>query len=433
VRRLVDGGRAEGVRHAVFEQRSLAKRGKATLVIGAHGYQSLELERQHVQALQVLDGCRIGFAGSRVLRRPHRLEAALPGARCGQVPAARGCKGRRKVVGRCGRRGRSVEPGVPCDGFARPRLRVDDVPGPHESRRADRTVVGIDIVRRLHVGVGRSLTRTRVNHRPGRIQSSLLEVAIGEPGLAVAAGRWMMTVRRHLPPHDAHGVLVRGNQLVPHAEREEDVRRHVLRVTCVGRVARERARSLEASRRVGRVVHSVDKIMRRSGVIGVTAEDLVREIGGPLVGRHVAHALVESQQRERVEELRLVVAGIGRGQLGHRGLEQRIPGGLRPWSVQQLDRVQVSGLALRPRGFATRGRRRREFRKHGSARVRVLDVPDRVVPGHRLTPIRHRKAGIGLLCLAERFPRFPVVKEVQQECAPLERPPRTGRAGCDGK
>ena len=43
VRRLVDGGWTEGVHHAVLEQRSLAKRGKATLVIGAHGYQSVEL------------------------------------------------------------------------------------------------------------------------------------------------------------------------------------------------------------------------------------------------------------------------------------------------------------------------------------------------------------------------------------------------------
>jgi hypothetical protein len=59
------------------------------------------------------------------------------------------------------------------------------------------------------------------------------------------------------------------HHLRPHAEREEDVRRHVLRVIGAGRDDGVALRGIQADGRVDRIVEGVNDVVRRAGMLGL--------------------------------------------------------------------------------------------------------------------------------------------------------------------
>ena len=65
---------------------------------------------------------------------------------------------------------------------------------------------------------------------------------------------------------------VRGDHIVPHAERDEDVRGHVLRVRGVWRDPAVRARGIEAERGVRGIVDGMDQVVRATRMIRMRRE-----------------------------------------------------------------------------------------------------------------------------------------------------------------
>ena len=79
-----------------------------------------------------------------------------------------------------------------------------------------------------------------------------------------------------------------------------------------------------------RVVEGMNDVVRRAGVLGIPAQHFLREGAGAHVGRDVAHRLAQRHEGEGVERERLVVGGIGGGELLHRRGEEGIAAGLGP-------------------------------------------------------------------------------------------------------
>ena len=136
-----------------------------------------------------------------------------------------------------------------------------------------------------------------------------------------------------------------------------------------GAILAVRPRGPEAERRVRRVVEGVDDVVRRAGVVGIRLEHLLGERAGAHVGRHVAGALAQAQERQRVERLGFEIVGIARRQPAHgRGVERVAPG-LAAVAVQNLHRVEVPPLARRRARARRCSRARRQPRERCARRV----------------------------------------------------------------
>jgi len=86
----------------------------------------------------------------------------------------------------------------------------------------------------------------------------------------------------------------------------------MLRVRRTGRDLRQSTRGHERTLSMLRVVHRMNPVVGRAGMIGVPHEDRFRDRRSLQVGRNVAHAFALAQQRQCVEELRFVVFGYAR-------------------------------------------------------------------------------------------------------------------------
>ncbi len=233
--------------------------------------------------------------------------------------------------------------------------------------------------------------------------------------------------------HHPDRVLVGADHVVPHSERHEDVRGHVLGVTRVRRRSGQLPRGVESAGGMVRVIDGVNQVVGRTRVGGVPPEDRLDQVGGAGVGAWVAHSLVESEQRQGVEQGDLVIAGMGLREPVHGGLVERVATSLGPVAVEQLDRVEEAGLArgagLGPAGLGGRT----ELGQGGPGRIGLLLVPDGVVPGHRFAPVGQGQAGIGGLGLPEGVAGLGVMKEVEEERPSLEGQAGVGDAGGDRK
>ena len=159
---------------------------------------------------------------------------------------------------------------------------------------------------------------------------------------------------------------VRADCLIPHAQRQEDVAGHVLRVRGARGDLRIRPRGREPQRGVRRIVERVDDVVRRARVIGIPPQHLLGERAGAHVRRNVARPLAQPQERERVERAGLEIARVGRRQTAHgRGVERVAPGlGSRrrtgsplPPCMPALEAYGPGPFALRTSGPGGRGSR----------------------------------------------------------------------------
>ena len=229
-------------------------------------------------------------------------------------------------------------------------------------------------------------------------------------------------MRRILRPH------VRVDHVVPHAQRDEDVRGHVLGVSGIGRDAAVCARSVDAERGVRWIVDGVDHVVRRARMIGMRAEDASRNGVRAQIRRHIAVALVESQQRQCVEELRFDVVRIRTAKAIEACRPERVaPRFADIFIVQRLRRPEPRALVLRPRLRRSLGRRRRKTTQHGTSGGRVLLIPHRMRIAHRFAPVRHHVAGIELLRLAKGGGGLWIVEIMEVEHAANECRVRGGR------
>ena len=156
-----------------------------------------------------------------------------------------------------------------------------------------------------------------------------------------------------------HGGKVGRDQVLPETDAREDVRRHVL---CMRRSRRDLGVTpggVDPPLRERRSVVEVNEIMSDARVPGVALEDWLQDgrslelIGVSLVGRRGRDV-----QRNRVEDLRLVVVGIFCRQCLHRleiGLNARLMSGLVVVDIHDRQSVDVVALALR---LGARGLRR---------------------------------------------------------------------------
>ena len=200
------------------------------------------------------------------------------------------------------------------------------------------------------------------------------------------------------------------DRIVPHAELEEDVGRHVQRV------ARPRdrgvgARRLQCQPGVFGIVVVVQQVVKRSGMPRVRGQHLFENSCHLLLRFAPCQTMTVPLGRVHVTN----EAARHRSEQGQRmkGRHFRI---VRLTRVEARHRVGIGASALGEVAFAEedldgcdersfgRGERRdvrigAQARQRLACRVDVLASPERLVVGHRLAPVRHREATIDLLGL----------------------------------
>ena len=233
------------------------------------------------------------------------------------------------------------------------------------------------------------------------------------------------------PPARVGRRQVRGDRILPEPEPREDVRGHV---EGVRRVRGDPGVGAGRGEGIGgklRIVERVDHVMRDAGMLRLEGQEGVQDRGRLLLVREARVARRRrAEQRQGVEDLRFMVVG----QL-LRELPDGIAVGLRAGlviepigvAIEGADRGDVSalplGLCIELRGLSRGGRSRRQL-------LRIRRGPDRVVPGHRDSPVGHRARGILRRDGLERPPRFLVAEGVQESDGARELgvdPPAGGR------
>jgi hypothetical protein len=61
---------------------------------------------------------------------------------------------------------------------------------------------------------------------------------------------------------------------------------------------------------VGGIVHAVNPIVGRAGVVGFETEDGFGDFGGVEIDRHIAYAFTLAEERKSLEELGVALGGI---------------------------------------------------------------------------------------------------------------------------
>ena len=139
-------------------------------------------------------------------------------------------------------------------------------------------LAGLDGVSRAHVAAGvvvaLALALRRLVDELLRLgEASLLQVDVLEPFQAVVV-RLRPLLRQRVRR------FVRARGVVPHAELQEDVRRHVQRVRRVGGDLRVAARGAQSQRRVHRIVVGVDEVVQHAGMVGMCGEERLEDRRG---------------------------------------------------------------------------------------------------------------------------------------------------------
>jgi hypothetical protein len=169
--------------------------------------------------------------------------------------------------------------------------------------------------------------------------------------------------------------------------------------------------------RVPRVVDPVDQVVRGARVFRIFAEYALRNRRAQHVGRDVANAGLHAEQGQRVKKLDFVVLGIGRSQLLHGAHVGPVALFLAAGPVQQLQRGDEALFAGDGSSGAARLGRGAQLAQCRSAGLKVLLVPDRVVPGHRLAPVGHGEIRIERLRLEKTLTGIRIFEEMQQQHA----------------
>ncbi len=103
-----------------------------------------------------------------------------------------------------------------------------------------------------------------------------------------------------------------------------------------------------------------------------------------------------SQQGQGVKKLRLVVLRISLGQLLHRRGVLRVPFALVGLAaVQDFHRAHIGPFARIGNTAGAFFRSGAELGQRSLTRSYIHLVPDPMIEGHRLSPISHRKSGVG--------------------------------------
>ena len=173
----------------------------------------------------------------------------------------------------------------------------------------------------------------------------------------------------------------------------------------------------QAERRVDGIVIGVNQVVRGAGMLRILRRDLLDNRGGAHVDREVAAAVAGAEQRERVERLHFVIAGILVGHALHRFGGGLIARQLLSGTVGFFDRGCQPFLSRSApwRGVHPRSRRTSPARPSRGPRGAL---PHRVIESHGLAPVGHCKRGVGFLRLDKRLSRI-VVLELCISSTPL--------------
>ena len=171
-----------------------------------------------------------------------------------------------------------------------------------------------------------------------------------------------------------HGSLVGGDDVVPLAERHENVRGHVQRVAGVRRHAAIEPRRPHAERGMDRVVVGMDQVVQHSRVALMGGKDLLEQRRGAHVGGEVAPLVRRAEERQGIESRGVDVVRIALVERGHGVGIEEVPLLLGALPIEDLDGAQVVALALglapwpaAPRGWRRAGRGRRAPRRGPAA------------------------------------------------------------------
>ena len=135
----------------------------------------------------------------------------------------------------------------------------------------------------------------------------------------------MAATRRTFPLRCAHtidighGGEIGLNGFVPHPQREEDMRAHVLGVTGVGCDPRVDSRRAQAERGVRRVIVTVNQLMNESRVFLMVYPRFLQHARGPHIGWDVAARVSCAESRERVKGRCINILRISLVELRHSG------------------------------------------------------------------------------------------------------------------
>ncbi len=260
--------------------------------------------------------------------------------------------------------------------------------------------------------------------------TALLHVAVSQPAQRVGVAR---VAGQPLPLDplvgDVPGRFVRRHHLVPHAQRDEDVRGHVLGVAGGGRDRRVGPRRTQPQRRVHRIIVGVDQVMGGARVLRVVAERFLDDRRRPHICRDVSALVGGSEKRQRVECGRFVVVRILLPQAAHRIGVGEVARSLVAVTVQDIQRAQVVLFAVgRCLGQPRFGRRSQPTQRR-QRRLTVLLLPDGMVVRHRLAPVGEGEVGVDALSLAKRLGGVGILEAVEQQNASQEGLLRCRRAG----
>lgn len=181
---------------------------------------------------------------------------------------------------------------------------------------------------------------------------------------------------------------VHGHHRVPHPHREEDVRGHVQRVGGGGRELRIQACRPQAHGRMHGVVERVDHEVRGPRMVAVAPQHILGDGACLHVRDRLPLALVEAEETERVEDLRLVIRRIRGGESRGGRVEQRVAPRLGPVAVQRLGEVEVHPLAIGAGLLPALRRCRGKAHERVPGGGQVLLVP-------HLVRVRQRFGGVG--------------------------------------
>jgi hypothetical protein len=294
--------------------------------------------------------------------------------------------------------------------------------GSHLDERGDARIVRIDGSTRpgCHSGLHRFVAAAG-NHALCCADATQFEVAVFEPVPAVAAMFGRSSSSGVLLVRHSACCEVGFDHVIPHSQCQENMRAHMKRVRGTGGDLRQRTRGHERSGGVLRVVHGMNPVVGRAGMVGVPDEDGFRDRRGLQVSGNVAHALAFAQQRQGIEELRFVVFRPGVGQLAHRLGVAGVAFGLAAGAaVENLNGAEPGAFAWIGNALGAGFRCGCKFGQSCLASLDVQFIPDRMIEGHRLSPVGHDKTGVRFFRGDERTGGIVVFKKMQQEQAAHE-------------
>ena len=269
-----------------------------------------------------------------------------------------------------------------------------------------------------------------LQHAVGVAETALLVIGVFQPLRVMIAFAQRAALGLGLGVDDVHRHFVGFRHVVPHAKCHEDVRGHVLCMAGIRGNLRQGPCRLQRTGGVRGIVHCMDPVVRRAGILRVEVEDALGDRSRAQVSRHVAHALAAPHQCQRMEQLCVVVTWIVLGQAFHRLVVMRVAERLCVAArIQDFHGGKIGLFARRRclgRAGSGRGTEPAQCRATG---IRVELVPDAVVVRHRLAPVGHGEVRIQLLGLAESLRGIGIFEQVQQQRTAQERSLRSGRTG----